>query len=434
MAESNISHATTSESRQYLIPKEILHVLITVGQHKANMPIWKTIVGAIYAGFAVTFGGLIGVTAAGGLNATFNTNYPAIPNILFGLTVWIYLILIVTYGGELFTANLMYMFLARVYGKITTYDMWKNWIIVFIFNYIACGLGACVLGYLTEFYDGDPWNSWLIQYTENKIALEWGVMLVRGIGANWMLCCAVIFACASQDQLSRIVSCFIPLLIYGTCGFEQSVPNMFFVSLGQMYGANVKLGAFLWRNLLPVVIGEFIGGALFVGGGIVLLNLPEDHDAHTKAVSDSKYTTSADLVKKCFDYTSGAIKDSFHVLASFSKRYVRSDGGVIQLVASCVIELDENHKPYRILTRLIRHNVGNEDKLHVSAGVITLDWNGEKLVDDCMISSADLGACQLLGYSPDVLATKTVGQITYSDDSNLSTMVIRQALDKVASL
>jgi formate/nitrite transporter FocA (FNT family) len=146
MAESNISHSTNTDNRHYLIPAEIVRVLVTMGHHKAQLPAWKTFVGSLYAGAYVVFGGMVALTAGGGLSPAVSAANPAYSKLLIGLTFWIALILIITYGGELFTGNLMYLSLARLDGKITTIQVFKNWLIVFVGNYISCGFFAYILG------------------------------------------------------------------------------------------------------------------------------------------------------------------------------------------------------------------------------------------------------------------------------------------------
>ena len=121
MVESNVSHSSASNSRHYLIPKEIADALVALGQHKAaHTPLWKTVLGSFYAGFYVAFGGMCAISAAGGLDPAFNKAYPGVGKMIVGVTFWIALILIMTLGGELFTGNLMYCFLARLHGRCTT--------------------------------------------------------------------------------------------------------------------------------------------------------------------------------------------------------------------------------------------------------------------------------------------------------------------------
>lgn len=428
MAGSNVSHATKSENREYLLPKEILHLLIAMGQHKAQAPIWKTIIGAIWASFAVSFGGTVAITAAAGLGTSYATLYPGLLKLAFGMTFWVFFAITITYGGELSSCNLFYLLLARIYGRISTLQLLSNWTIVFVFNYIGCGFWAKILGEMTLLFTGAPYLVWLQRFALEKVSQDWGVEVVRGIGANWLICMSIVFVIASQDQFARIVSSFVPTFIYATCGFELNVPNMFFVSLAQMplYSANnVSLGAFWARNLVPVTIGNFIG-VFIASAGLILMNLSDDkkNDTVNDTTLGPGYTTTEDL-KNCYDYNDGVLTDPFHVVCKFSKRFVCRDGIVKQVEVGCVVELDDSKKPKGILSRLTLR-----DGDIATSGVLTFDWKGEGSISKCKITSVDTGLCNLLGYSAEVLCSKLVGEVTYADDENLSTQVVLEALTK----
>lgn len=422
----NISHATKSDYREYLLPKEILHLLIAIGQHKAEAPIWKTIVGAFCGSFAISFAGVIAVTVAAGLGTAYAHAYPGLLKLGFGMTFWVFLAIIVTYGGELFSGNLFYLMLARIYGRITTVQMLNNWVIVFVCNYIGCGFWAKILGEMTELFVGAPYLGWLQHFAYEKVTQDWGVEVVRGIGGNWMVCMALVFAAASQDQFARIISCFIPTFIYGACGFELNIPNMFFVSLAQMplYTANnISLGDFWARNLVPVTIGNMIG-VIFVCIGLILMNYVEElpSDGSDTSFTSLNSTSPAD-VKKCHDYNDGTLNDQYHVVTKFSKRFVCRDGLVKPIEVGCVVELNESKSPTSILSRLVSRTSEQS-----TAGVLTLDWKGVGSIAKSRIISVDQGVCDLLGYTTEELCNKTVGEITFADDENLSTQIVLEAL------
>jgi len=264
MVECNVSHSAETLSRNFLIPTEIVEKLVAVGQHKAaNTPIWKTLLGALMAGFYVTFGGMAALTAAGGLDPAFSAKNPSVAKILTGLTFWIALLLIMTLGGELFTGNLMYVSLARLHGRCTTLQMLANWGIVFWGNFAACVLGAYVLAFQGELYATEPWRSYVQAVAMHKVELSWGAVVCRGIGANWMVCAvrhddsnfpclrsclpkpispslslpvqAMCLVVASQDQASRTVSCFLPIFLFALVGFEHSIANQVLSASGPSF-------------------------------------------------------------------------------------------------------------------------------------------------------------------------------------------------------
>lgn len=89
--------------------------------------------------------------------------------------------------------------------------------------------------------------------------------MLRGIGANWLVCLAWWQAISSSDTGSKILAVWWPVFTFTAIGFEHSVANMFYVDIGLLEGAGPSFGQFLSHNLIPVTIGNFLGGALFLG-------------------------------------------------------------------------------------------------------------------------------------------------------------------------
>lgn len=421
MVESNVSHSESAAHRNYLIPKEIFVAILAIGQYKANAPLWRTILASFYAGFFVVFGGLLALTVSGGLQPTFAKDFPMVPKVLTGFTFWIALILILTYGGELFTGNLMYLVLARMNNRVTTRQVLTNWFISYIGNFLACVGGAYFLGYLTEFYKEEPYHSYVLKVAETKVLkYNWGVLVLRGIGANWLVCMAVCLAVASQDQLSRTVSAFLPVFVFATVGFEHCIANMFFVPLGLMYGAKTTFGEFVANNLIPVTIGNFIGGPIMCGLGLHFL-----YQVQTQpAVNPATVAQTEEINKKKLFVP----YDTRHTI-TFIKRYIRRTGEVIRMSVQAIVVFSADGKPESIISRL-RHT----DRAQKTAsdpdgdGFVCLKWNGETPVEDCNLALSDDGFCHLLGYSREELSKMTLRQISYSDDLNLSSLMLKYAL------
>mmetsp|Transcript_37754 Transcript_37754/g.91835 ORF Transcript_37754/g.91835 Transcript_37754/m.91835 type:complete len:440 (-) Transcript_37754:371-1690(-) len=422
MVESNVSHSVSTSHRNYLIPKEILQAIIALGQHKGKTPAWRTLIGSFYAGFFVGIGGLFGITVAGGLDPDFAHDFPMVPKVLVGLTFWIALLLILSYGGDLFTGNLMYLLLARVNNRVTTLQMLKNWVIVYLGNFAACACIAYFLGYLTEFFKDDPFHAYVVHTAEKKVHYDWGVLVVRGIGANWLVCLAVCLAVASQDQFSRTVSCFLPVFAFATIGFEHSVANMFYASLGLFYGADTSFGEFIAKNLIPVTIGNFIGGPIMCGLGLHILYHVQT-EPKTEAPSPSQL---AEIKKKKQTSSQGTVS------TNFMKRYVRKTGEVIRMAVDVTIALSADGKPESIMSwmRLISRGKAEGMVTDDEHGFMCLHWDGGCPVEDCTIALADEHVCHMLGYSRAELSTMTLRDISYADDATLSTRIMRRVLAK----
>jgi formate/nitrite transporter len=246
-----------------------------VGVAKATSP-WLTVfVLGILAGAYIGFGGLLSTTVTFDAASRLGIG---LSKILAGATFSVGLMLVVIAGAELFTGNNL-MVSSVMTREITFGTMLKRWGIVFGANFVGSIFLALLFYFSGLWKTGDgALGAAAVKIAYNKVALGFGEALWRGIGCNWLVCLAVWMALAARQVIGKIFAIFFPIMTFVAIGFEHSVANMYFIPTGilLMNGAgftNVPgvdpnlLGwiNFLWRNLLPVTIGNIIGGVVFVG-------------------------------------------------------------------------------------------------------------------------------------------------------------------------
>ena len=257
-------------------PKTIAETVAqTVGVAKATSPWFTVFVLGILAGAYIGFGGLLSTTVTFDVAARWGIGFS---KILGGAAFSVGLMLVVIAGAELFTGNNL-MVSSVMIREITFSTMFKRWGIVFLANFI----GSMIIAFV--FYFSGLWKTGdgalgvaAVKIAYTKTALSFGEALWRGIGCNWLVCLAVWMALAARQIIGKIFAIFFPIMAFVAIGFEHSVANMYFIPTGilLMNGAGFSnvpgvdpniLGwvNFLWRNLLPVTIGNIIGGGVFVG-------------------------------------------------------------------------------------------------------------------------------------------------------------------------
>jgi len=141
----------------------------------------------------------------------------------------------------------------------------RNWVFSYIGNFLGSLFVAFFLTYLTGLVAKEPWLSTTTGIAEVKVNQNFGQLFLKGIGCNWLVCLAVWMAVASDDIASKIWSVWFPIMAFVTLGFEHSIANMFFIPAGIFQGADVTWGQFFITNLIPVTLGNIVGGAFFVG-------------------------------------------------------------------------------------------------------------------------------------------------------------------------
>jgi formate/nitrite transporter len=229
----------------------------------------------ILAGAYIGFGGLLSTTVTFDAASKWGIG---ISKILSGATFSVGLMLVVIAGAELFTGNNL-MVSSVMTREITFGTMLKRWGIVYLANFVGSIFLALLFYFSGLWKTGDgALGAAAVKIAYNKVALGFGEALWRGIGCNWLVCLAVWMALAARQVIGKIFAIFFPIMAFVAIGFEHSIANMYFIPTGilLMNGAgftNVPgvdpnlLGwiNFLWRNLLPVTIGNIIGGVVFVG-------------------------------------------------------------------------------------------------------------------------------------------------------------------------
>ncbi len=257
-------------------PKTIAETVAQkVGVGKATSPWLSVLVLGVLAGAYIGFGAMLATTVTFDLSAHLGIGFT---RLLSGAVFSLGLMLVVIAGAELFTGNNL-MISSALSGQIGFGRMLGRWAMVYAANFA----GAVLLSVLWVFSglwrmgDGALGAS-AVANALARVKLGFLPALLRGIGCNWLVCLAVWMALASRQIIGKIFAIFFPIMAFVALGFEHSVANMYFIPTGlflkNLFGVAAAGGAdsgalswlaFLWRNLLPVTIGNIIGGAVFVG-------------------------------------------------------------------------------------------------------------------------------------------------------------------------
>lgn len=256
-------------------PAEVTKNVVGIGKGKAALPVSRMLVLGIMAGL------FIGLAAAASNTVSSTVDNGSLGRLLCGLVFPTGLTMVLLAGSELFTGNCL-MVVPLLQREITLPAMLKNWIFVYIGNFI----GSLIVVFLV-YWGGqlDLFSGALavstVQVAANKCSLTFAEALCMGILCNFLVCIAVWISFAATTVAGKIVGLFLPIMLFVLCGFEHSVANMYYGMAGliantnEAYHAaaaeavsnlsNLTAGNFFLMNLLPVTIGNIIGGSLLVG-------------------------------------------------------------------------------------------------------------------------------------------------------------------------
>lgn len=267
-----------SDTNTLFSPDQIAEQTVENACKKANTKVIRLFVLGILAGAFIAF-------ASEGSNAAiYNIPMAGVGKVLAGALFSTGLMLVIVAGGELFTGNTL-MVAALAQKRIGLGGLLKNWVTVYVGNFIGAVLIACFIfksGQL-GFSDG-LLGGFTIKTAAYKTSLEFSEAFYMGIMCNWLVSLAVWMAYGTKDMAGRLLAIFFPIWLFISSGFEHCVANMYYIPIGIMAKSNtawvkqaITLGAsaeeinalnwasFFTHNLIPVTLGNILGGVVFTG-------------------------------------------------------------------------------------------------------------------------------------------------------------------------
>jgi formate/nitrite transporter len=257
-----------------LMPQEMAEKAEAIGVRKAELAFWPLFALAMLAGAFIALGAMFSTTTAAG-----SAVLPyGVARLLIGLTFCVGLILVVVACAELFTGNNLIV-MAWASRKVSTLALLRNWVIVYIGNFVG-SLGTAVLVFLSKQYTfgSGSVGEYTLKVAASKLHYGFIQAVALGILCNALVCLAVWLTFSARSTAGKILAIIFPITAFVAASFEHSVANMYFVP----YALFIKVfdpafvtgladkvpdlstltwGNFLLKNLLPVTIGNIIGGA-----------------------------------------------------------------------------------------------------------------------------------------------------------------------------
>jgi formate/nitrite transporter len=283
---------TTNFTIDALLPVEMAKKAEDIGVKKANLPALQMFllavlagafiaVGAIFAN-SISAGYLVVKDAAGSTLQTMTLPY-GVQRLLSGLAFSLGLILVVIGGAELFTGNNLIV-MAFSSGRVSLAQLLRNWGIVYLGNFVGA-FATAILMFLTKQYMFGSGAIGLnaLNTGEAKTSLDFVQAVSLGAMCNTLVCLAVWLCYSARSTTDKILSMIPPITAFVAASFEHSIANMYFIPIALFikdYGdpkffemikttpdkfPHLTWGNFFISNLLPVTIGNIIGGAVMVG-------------------------------------------------------------------------------------------------------------------------------------------------------------------------
>jgi formate/nitrite transporter len=251
-------------------PAEIKQAVEKVGVKKANLPFLASFMLAIVAGGGVGFGAIYYTIVASDPTLSFAT-----VRVLGGFVFTLGLALVLVGGAELFTGNNL-IIMAWASRNVSTLTMLRNWVIVWFGNLVGA-LGLIVLVYFSHHLDMNDGRVGLsvLNTAAGKIRPDFVTLFFKGVLCNVLVCAAVWLAYAGRSVTDKMMAVMLPVSAFIAAGFEHCVANMYFLPLAWLlvqtghaptdFDPSLITLSGILHNLIPVTLGNIVGGAGFVG-------------------------------------------------------------------------------------------------------------------------------------------------------------------------
>jgi formate/nitrite transporter len=255
-------------------PLEIARNYVDVGIHKTNISIFKMVLLGFFAGMFIGFAGIASTTASSTITSA------SVAKLVGALVFPAGMAMVLIAGSELFTGNNL-IIIAVLEKKVSVAKMLKNWFFVYIGNFMGAAFVAImvVYGHTPQLFGGALAQA-IVNAGKSRTDLTVMEGFIRGILCNILVCIAVWMSFAAKRVSGKLLTSFWPVMLFVLCGFEHSIADMYFGVAALLTSAEYGIAAqgltwgnFLLKNLLPVTLGNIIGGAGIVGFGYWLIYL-----------------------------------------------------------------------------------------------------------------------------------------------------------------
>jgi formate transporter len=279
-ADQHMSAIVEPSSLDALLPPQMGVRADQVGFKKARMGNLDTFVLAVLAGAFIALGAMFSTTVLAGAGGVLPFG---VGRLLAGLAFSLGLILVIVGGAELFTGNTLIV-MAWASGRVSTRLLLKNWVVVYAGNFVGAVSTAGLVFVSGQYTFGQSAVGAAALATANaKVGFDFGQAVALGILCNTLVCLAVWLTFSARSTSDRILAIVPPITAFVAAGFEHSVANMYFLPLGLLIRWAAPLSfwqaigqteadyprltweGFLVGNLVPVTLGNIIGGAVLVG-------------------------------------------------------------------------------------------------------------------------------------------------------------------------
>jgi formate transporter FocA len=299
------------------------------GVVKVNKSYWQSLGLATFAGAFIALAFVFYITVTTGTSGAWG-----LVRLAGGLAFSLGLMLVVICGGELFTSTVLSS-VAWAQKLVSTKALLACWIRVYIGNFLGAMLMlALIMSARMYELDGGAWGINALKIAQHKLHHGWGQAFALGVLCNMLVCLGVWMTFSSKDALTKAILLMLPVAMFVSSGFEHSIANLFMVPLGIVIANyahsgffeaagitaaqfnDLTLANFIWHNLIPVTLGNIVGGGVLVGLGYWIIERQPTHSVDLHIMPPALAECLTPLNRQSIQPLSKTINETHSLLVS----------------------------------------------------------------------------------------------------------------------
>ncbi|KAI7237098.1 Formate/nitrite transporter [Hortaea werneckii] len=243
-----------------LTPEDAAIETLGIGLHHLCETVELAFLKNVYGGLLLSAGGLLALVLATGF-PDYDSD-PGISRLLQGTAFPVGLIVVYFLGAELFTGYPMWLAMTALDRKGFAFEYFRSTLVALAGNFVGAVWWAGMQSYFTETLTEEPWRSRIIEQVDSDITdNKWHVIFLRALGCGFLVTIAMLLGTQNRDGISKALGLHLPFVISTVAKFPHTVEYMYLGTTGMMLGARLTVGQFFWKCMLPIILGNSVGGA-----------------------------------------------------------------------------------------------------------------------------------------------------------------------------
>ncbi|AET41090.1 uncharacterized protein Ecym_7246 [Eremothecium cymbalariae DBVPG len=250
------------DNTYYITPHETALAVVATAMKKARLQLNTLVINSIVGAVLFSTGGML-YLAGHADNRNLVESNPGLLNFLGGATFGIGLFFVVINGADLFNSNILFFSVGLLRNAISIYDLLISWIVSWSCNFLGTLFICYVICHLSGVTSSADWIKASQQIVESKASHSGVQIFIRGIAGNFYVCLAVYFQMMVKPIHVKLIVMCIPIFTFVSMGFTHVVADMYLILMGMINGADLSIGKFIWKLLIPGTFGNIAGGFIF---------------------------------------------------------------------------------------------------------------------------------------------------------------------------